>query len=100
MKSRFSDNGVIIAIGLYKLTIYVAIRGFSTQTLREGYTVMSLRYNWPPKRGTSVGLAIDTPASRESELLRLTRRSFSMNPAAPISKGCFLSIPSILTTTQ
>ena len=35
---------------------------------------MSLRYDWPPKRGTSVGLAIgihSTPASRESELLRL-----------------------------
>ena len=33
---------------------------------------MSLRYDWPPKRGTSVGLAIGgTPASRESELLRL-----------------------------
>ena len=33
---------------------------------------MSLRYDWPPKRGTSVGLAIGTPASRESELLRLS----------------------------
>ena len=41
--------------------------------LREGYAVMSLRYDWPPKRGTSVGLAIGTPASRESELLRLEK---------------------------
>ncbi len=29
-----------------------------------GYVVMSLRYDWPPKRGTSVGLAIDTPAKK------------------------------------
>ena len=62
---------MIIAVGPYKLTVHVAIRGFPTQTLREGYAVMSLRYDWPPKRGTSVGLAIGTPASRESELLRL-----------------------------
>ena len=55
----------------YKITANVAIPGFPTQTLREGYAVMSLRYDWPPKRGTSVGLAIGTPASRESELLRL-----------------------------
>ena len=61
----------IIAGASYKITVNVAIPGFPTQTLREGYAVMSLRYDWPPKRGTSVGLAIGTPASRESELLRL-----------------------------
>ena len=29
-----------------------------SNTLREGYAVISLRYDWPPKRGTSVGLAV------------------------------------------
>ena len=32
--------------------------------LEGGYAVMSLRYDWPPKRGTSVGLAIGYPAKR------------------------------------
>ena len=33
-------------------------------SLEGGYAVMSLRYDWPPKRGTSVGLAIGYPAKR------------------------------------
>ena len=69
----------IIASASYKITVNIAIPGFSTQTLREGYAVISLRYDWPPKRGTSVGLAIGTPASRESELLRLQRDTLGSN---------------------
>ena len=55
----------------YENILRVGWHAGSRTRLREGYAVMSLRYDWPPKRGTSVGLAIGTPASRESELLRL-----------------------------
>ena len=48
---------------------------------------MSLRYDWPPKRGTSVGLAIGTPASRESELLRLRRLEIEISKSkSPIDR--------------
>ena len=41
-----------------RLTAIIRFSRFSPQIPKEEYAVMSLRYDWPPKRGTSVGLAI------------------------------------------